>query len=301
MILITRAGTRFHRGRTIQEVASAGLCGMSDCVVPQQEAMASNYGKQHRPFMFTFLFDLHTPSLTLPSFYRSIHHQLGPLQKPLLSSTSPLNVSRRIYVADCDAGSQKRASSADNTIYDLVYDHGNLTVRSSIPTIPDPAVSASSLEYATMSLSDRSPLWSRVEALNVHSQILCTYTDTRSRPMELERTCKTSRGWWLVWVRIHDGVGAAGGDSNDRPPVPPHRPLKEAFLIRKASDVVPASARHGQSGSSGVRFLRDLSGASATSGSMTSPNGTGTESRKLAEGLGFDAQKYIESLLSLNR
>lgn len=255
--------------------------------------------------MFTFLFDLHTPSLTLPSFYRSIHHQLGPLQKPLLSSTSPLNVSRRIFVADCDAGSQKRASPPDNPIYDLVYDSGNLTVRSSIPNIPDPAaVSASSPErVSTVSVSERSPHWSRVEALNVHNQFLSTYTDTRSRPMELERTCKTSRGWWLVWVRIYDDmVTAGGGDASNRPAHP--API-EAFLIRKASEAVAAGARHGpSSSSSGVRFLRDLSGASPTGSGIlhSSSNTSGTASSgKLAEGLGFDAQRYIESLLSLNR
>jgi len=62
---------------------------------------------------------------------------------------------------------------------------------------------------------------------------------------------------------------------------------REAFLIRKASDyVAPATRKISE------RFRRDFSGSSAASGW-----GPG----KLAEGIGIDARKYIEGLLSLNR
>ena len=61
----------------------------------------------------------------------------------------------------------------------------------------------------------------------------------------------------------------------------------EAFLIRKASDYVPAAARK----SSG-RFGREVSGSGA---------GGGCGAGKLAEGIGIDARQYIEGLLSLNR
>lgn len=250
--------------------------------------------------MFTFLFDLHTPSLTLPSFYRSIHHQLGPLQKPLLSSTSPLNVTRRIYFSDSDAGEKKRSSSViNNPIYDLVYDPGNLTVRSSIPNIPEPNT------LATGHGHERQTQWSRLEALNVHNQFLSTYIETRSRPLETERTCKTSRGWWLIWVRIRDPSPLPEQNHN-----PPLQPSKEAFLIRKASDTLSsisngkAGARHTREGSSGIRFLRDLSGASSSPANAAA-TGNANESTlapgRLTEGLGFDAHRYIESLLSLNR
>lgn len=255
--------------------------------------------------MFTFLFDLRTPSLTLPSFYRSIHHQLGPLQRPLLSSTSPLNVTRRIYFSDSDAGEKKRSSSViNNPIYDLVYDPGNLTVRSSIPNIPEPGPLASGHGH------ERQTQWSRLEALNVHNQFLSTYIETRSRPLETERTCKTSRGWWLIWVRIHDQQSLP-----DQTPAAaiPSQPSKEAFLIRKASDALSSTgnsggiigARHTREGSSGIRFLRDLSGASSSPTATGAVGGNGNDSTsapgKLTEGLGFDAHKYIESLLSLNR
>jgi hypothetical protein len=256
--------------------------------------------------MFTFLFDLHTPSLTLPSFYRSIHHQLGPLQRPLLSSTSPDNVSRRIYLAqDCDAGKQA-SNHKNNPIYDLVYDPGNFTVRSSIPNISEPGVAFD----PSSSRRDASPLphWSRVEALNIHSQFLATYTDTRSHPLETERTCKTSRGWWLIWMRIHDQQQPPNPNDIDN-----DNDMKEAFLIRKASDphssssgsFTGGSARHSRDASSGVRFLRDLSGASASTGLGFGLGGGGDNTSspgKLTEGLvGFDAHRYIESLLSLNR
>lgn len=262
--------------------------------------------------MFTFLFDLRTPSLTLPSFYRSIHHQLGPLQKPLLSSTSPLNVSRRIYLADIDAGNQKRASSAaHNPIYDLVWDPSNLSVRSSIPNIPEPG---SVNPMNTMSLPTSAPpsepqtQWSRIEALNVHNQFLSTYTETRSRPLELERTCKTSRGWWLIWVRIQDPPSSQSQHRSLATTITDYQPeqqqyiesSKEAFLIRKASDASShtGNSRHTRDSSSGVRFLRDLSGASS---SLPNAAGDNTSPGKLTEGLGFDTHEYIESLLSLNR
>jgi hypothetical protein len=248
--------------------------------------------------MFTFLFDLRTPSLTLPSFYRSIHHQLGPLQRPLLSSTSPQNISRRIFIADCDAGSQKRASSAaHNPIYDLVYDPSNLTVRSSIPNIPEPEFT-----LPPQTSDNRGP-WSRMEALNIHNQFLSTYTDTRSRPVEMERTCKTSRGWWLVWVRIPSNNN---NNIDNYDTFPNTEPPREAFLIRKADDYSLSHQKHAHAASSGSRFFRDLSGVSGTSsspgGSLSGGGGGSTTAAgKLGEGLGFDAQRYIESLLSLNR
>lgn len=62
---------------------------------------------------------------------------------------------------------------------------------------------------------------------------------------------------------------------------------REALLIRKASDYVAPAARSIRS-----RLGGDFSGSNAASGW-----GPG----KLAEGIGIDARKYIEGLLSLNR
>lgn len=219
-----------------------------------------------RPFIFTFLFDLQTDSLNLPSFYRSLHHQLGPLLRPLLSSTSPSKVSSRLYEAAAPKSTAAHGSS--QPICDLVYDPARLTVHTTIPNIPESG--------PTPADCSTSFLWTRVEALSVHSQILNTHTSTRRHISELERTCKTSRGWWVVWIRL------------------PHSPIttqssmyREAFLIRKASDYVVPAARN-----TSEKFRRDVGG---------SGSGVGWSAGKLAEGIGIDARQYIEGLLSLNR
>jgi hypothetical protein len=122
----------------------------------------------------------------------------------------------------------------------------------------------------------------------------------------MERTCKTSRGWWLVWVRVNNDdynfhQSLAPSQTDQEQPAS----FKEAFLVRKASDSLSSAASARQSrggGSSGVRFLRDLSGASSSLGALDFNNGhSNTTPGKLAEGLGLDAHKYIESLLSLNK
>jgi len=222
------------------------------------------------PFIFTFLFELQTDALAIPSFYRSLHHQLGPLQRPLLASTSPSKVSERLW----EAASPKSTASTASTqpICDLVYDPVRLTIHTTIPNIPEPGSAPNE--------KSPGPPWTRVEALSVHSQILNSYTSTRRNMSELERTCKTSRGWWVVWMRLPHALLKHNTITN-------HNSFREAFLIRKASDHVTPTARK----SSG-RFGREVSGWS-TSGAW----GPG----KLAEGIGIDARQYIEGLLSLNR
>ena len=80
--------------------------------------------------------------------------------------------------------------------------------------------------------------------------------------------------------------------SDDSSTSQPDDPRQEAFLIRKASDYVSTSSHiHSHSG---TRFFRDLGGASSPGLSDMGP-------AKLAEGLGLDARRYIESLLNLNR
>lgn len=243
--------------------------------------------------MFTFLFDPQTPSLSSPSLYSSMHHQLGPLQKPLLSSTSPTMAVFRI--------STQTFSTRTHPIYDLVYDPSNLTIRSSIPNIPSSNMPPFSSQSSPQPPSSTSP-WSRIESLATHHRLLSTYTDTRSRPQELERTSKTSRGWWVVWVRIpHTTPSTASSTAAlssiaDDPfaILPAPQAPREAFIVRKASDYVSPTGRGRVS--SGARFFRDLGGASSglTYRADTAPS-------KLVEGLGVDARRYIEGLLSLNR
>lgn len=313
-----------------------------------------------QPFVFAFFFELRTPSLSYPSFYRSVHHQLGPLQKSLLSSTSPEKVLQRLASA---SPGQPHASLADAPLYDLVYDGERLTIRSSIPNIPNPTLYP---DIAPYELTPQSP-WSRINALNVHTQILNTWSSTRTHSdANIERTVKTGRGWWVLWLRIpasqeqeqtEGQISPAPSpspnqdltDSKSPPKLPTFHTThaKEAILVRKASDTPTSSnpssssrralstSRTGNASSS--RFLRDFSGASSSSNSAGwgltpsswgfrnvssssnaavagSGNGGSSESltptrqsasravgANVSEGVGVDARRYVEGMLSLNR
>jgi hypothetical protein len=257
--------------------------------------------QQHQPFMFTFLFDPQTPSLSSPSLYSSMHHQLGPLQKPLLSSTSPTTAASRISISE-NSDPSKRFSTRTHPIYDLVYDPSSLTIRSSIPNIPILNIPPTSQTPQFPPNHPPPSPWTRIESLSIHHRLLSTYTDTRSRHQELERTSKTNRGWWVVWVRIPTQAPALSTASSsaalssivdDRTFATSQAP-QEAFIVRKASDYTSPTG-HGRV-SSGARFFRDLGGASSglTYRADMAPS-------KLVEGLGMDARRYIEGLLSLNR
>ncbi|KAL8766612.1 MAG: hypothetical protein Q9209_006677 [Squamulea sp. 1 TL-2023] len=223
----------------------------------------------NRPFIFTFLFELQTDSLVMPSFYRSLHHQLGPLQRPLLNSTSPSRVSERLLAASAPKSTVTTRSS--QPIYDLVYDPYNLTVHTTIPNIPEPGSAPTSATAGGTS-------WTRVDALSVHSHILNTHSSTRRHQSEMERTCKSNRGWWMVWMRLPH---VAASQQVER------MVYREAFLLRKASDYGTPTGK----ASSGV-WGRATSASSA---------GNGEGLSRLAEGIGIDARQYIESLVGLNR
>jgi hypothetical protein len=159
-------------------------------------------------------------------------------------------------------------------IWDLVYDPVNLTVHTTIPNIPglgtvpvgDPGSEAAAVP------------WTRAEALSVHSQILNTHSATRRHSLDVERTCKTSRGWWVVWMRLPLTRAMRNVDGLEH---------GEGFLIRKASDYTGPAARTPRG-----LFGRDVGRSNPSSGWGPA---------KLAEGIGIDARQYIEGLLSLNR
>ncbi|KAJ5678685.1 hypothetical protein N7462_006929, partial [Penicillium macrosclerotiorum] len=303
-----------QKSRIVHRSLHIRLAGFPDENMKKLEAVIY----VHQPFMFTFLFDPETPGLSSPSLYSSIHHQLGPLQKPLVASTSPQTAASRISMHETATDPSKRFSTRSQPVYDLVYDPSNLTIRSSIPNIP--SLSSPSHPQGpshtprTPSPSPSRPpsttQWSRVESLVIHHRLLSTYIDTRSRPQELERTCKTSRGWWIVWVRLPQtnpstlppalssassstALSSLDVESTHHPSSDPTPEPQEAFLVRKASDYISPSG-HGRM-SSGARFFRDLGGASSK------PRAQDITPSKLAEGLGIDARRYIEGLLSLNR
>ncbi|KAH0544674.1 hypothetical protein FGG08_001179 [Glutinoglossum americanum] len=185
---------------------------------------------------------------------------------PLLSSTSP-STSLALHTATTALvrGSQQ--------IHDLIYDPKSLTICSSIPNIPFPALVEGRGTYPD--------IWTRVEALNVHQQVLNIISSTRHQSPTLERTCKTSRGWWIVWMLLpnpkHDSV-----DNENDNYCSHQQQHREAILVRKSNDYVPrriaSLSSYGKDGAVG-----------------------GSDVVGLAEGIGFNTRKYIESLLSLNR
>ena len=308
----------------------------------------------HQPFIFLFLFDLQTPSLTIPSFYRSIHHQLGPLQKPLLRSTDPSRTPERI-VANMDS---KVEIANSNGLYDLVYDPVKLTVRTSIPNIPVPgtlaaegiltprspsAASARTVSGAwytlgipvgststptsaspspastSLALDDRTLKtdWTRIEALNLHSQLLATYTSTRpsskaphsTSSSEIERTVKTARGWWVVYMRV-PRVPSAHGRASESGTVTPTATATavmprlrkeetdenvvaemgggetEAFLVRRGVEI------GGKEVGAGNWLSRDFGGSTGRSAG----GGGGVSARGVVEGVGVDARRWVEGL-----
>ncbi|KAK3941250.1 hypothetical protein QBC46DRAFT_259071 [Diplogelasinospora grovesii] len=248
-----------------------------------------------RPFIFIFLFQLHTDSLAWEGLYKSLHHQLSPLRNSLLNSTT------------------YRPGRPDENaqIYDLIWDPRSLTVHSTIPNIPDPNPYKAGKE-----------VWTRLEALNTHNQILNMLMTARQTgdniAGELERTCKTSRGWWIVWSRILEQVPApprpqedikagssdldddqegGGGFSDeekeDNDLTPRQREVvvsKEIVLIRKASD-------HSVGGGA----LGGIRGVSASYAIAGGNGGWADGASRLAQGIGVDTRRYIEGLLSLNR
>ena len=234
-------------------------------------------------------------------------------------------------------------------IFDLIYDPRLLTVHTSIPNIPDPGTSAAEgLEVSGHSVAG----WTRVDALNVHSQVLATLQSVR-RGGEVERTSKTSRGWWVVWMKVPPSGPAAdridysgsGNDSSSAATVTrrggehdavhtPGTPTpsahyfaynkqnqldaekwdmhRTALLVRQSSDssaaAVKASASSRTTSAGGL--WSSLGWASSTTteekaGGVTAgwgPAGAGNGAGgALAGGVGIDARKYVEGLLSLNR
>jgi hypothetical protein len=268
-----------------------------------------------RPFVFVFLFELRAESLAWSSLYRDIHHQLSPLMKPLLQSTN-FRPSR----PDADAGTAV-------PIYDLVWDPRTLTVNSTIPNIPDPYLAQG---------SSSQPSWSRIEALSTHMQILNTYVATmkESGDGEKERTCKTSRGWWVVWTRIADTSVTPPTPSSETLKIPTQiaeenieftkdNPLSDTNKSRNASTFTssfvsgpahPFLTPHNDSNvdlpkDKEIFLIRQASdyGAHSTSTRFVSGSSTTAESSwasgpgKLAQGIGVDTKRYIEGLLNLNR
>ncbi|EXJ68034.1 uncharacterized protein A1O5_08649 [Cladophialophora psammophila CBS 110553] len=337
----------------------------------------------HQPFIFVFLFRLHTPHLAMPGFYRAIHHILGPLQKSLLKSTDPERWRERMRASlGMDSGSgledgdnpQSLPDKKDVTeIYDLLYDPQKSTLQTSIPNIPLPgSLAAEGLHRTQQSLrpitvsgswytlgipigsssteggKNSSGLpriiksdWTRIEALNVYTHILNTWASTRDRNAgitnarpngeELERTIKTARGWWIVWMKVlpskqhADGSGdvprlstnqATGGDLFEFCESGLQRTkdlAKEAILVRRSPhertstsrDTSRSRSEAGSSTSAGKWLLRDQPRTREVSGGGRGMSGAvgmagATNAKGVTEGVGVDARKWVEALIRLS-
>jgi hypothetical protein len=337
----------------------------------------------HRPFMYCLLFENRTSSLAYSGFYRTLHQSLVPIHKPLLSSTSAAKVVQRIEQSHVDqnddtasvrsAGSNKlpskggAANSEARPIFDLIYDPRLLTVHTSIPNIPEPGTPAAEGLGLLVAGSGSDALpsgWTRLDALNVHSQVLNTVQSVKGRRAELERTSKTSRGWWVVWMRVppsepSSGAGAAADrpvrdstetttasstaishsdkdadiaksepyskdanvskttlatfsshmPSTTRVGIPPDM-TRTAFLVRKSNDAATVSAKAsvGSRAANSMWSTLTLRPAAVSMGMVepteeekTGGSAAGWGPAALGSGIGIDARRYVEGLLSLNR
>lgn len=197
-----------------RRLSEAGLSSARDDPLNYKRLRVLVYVR--RPFMYCFLFKSQTPSLSIARFYKDLHRNLLPIHKPLLSSTSVERIASRIEesqqqaapyssdTASVTSGGKSHKASDPKPIYDLIYDPALLTVHTSIPNIAEPGTPAaegiaSSRKDGHRSISSD---WTRIEALNVHSQILNTLASTHRNRNEYERLSKTSRGWWVVWMRL---------------------------------------------------------------------------------------------------
>jgi hypothetical protein len=190
------------------KLAAAGL--QSECSGRTKRLRVLVYA--HRPFLYCFLFEGQAPSLAIARFYKDLHRNLVPIHKPLLSSTSFSKIAQRIEeaqvpsdnVSGMSGSSSKKTPEQPSPIYDLIYDPALLTVHTSIPNIPEPGTPAAEGIFPSRKDGGRPdvPAWTRLEALNVHSQVLNTLISVKRSPREYERTSKTSRGWWVVWMKL---------------------------------------------------------------------------------------------------
>ncbi|KAL1586813.1 hypothetical protein WHR41_04606 [Cladosporium halotolerans] len=266
-----------------------------------------------RPFMFAFLFEQRTPSLSYSGLYKSLHNTLKPIHKRLLASTSPETVAQRLLT---------HHPHSDSPIFSIIHDPVRLSTHSSLPNIPNPGA------YDP---------WTRLEALNVHASILASLAATSGPKGDtaLERTSKTSRSWWVVWLRLppsvaqddakpddgstvqqsEENAGSNQVDSQGGPrstlglvdsiiPAPRvDQTHRVAILVRKADDSAsgPTQTKASVGSRMGSGMWSSLGMRGASSSNAAGGNGEASGAVGGLGGFGVDARRYVEGLLSLNR
>jgi hypothetical protein len=250
-----------------------------------------------RPFIYALLFDPETSSLMMPPFYRDLHTFLSPLHHLLLRRTGPAVGTRRRRLAlggpayDSSGNRQRSTSSASvaaqaiddsnaSATWEVVYDSETLATIASVPGVDD----------------GTGPV-SRPEALNMHSAALEVLASVQKD--EVERRVKTARGWWVGWAKVsvkpsqsddfqeeglstvdegHVSDAAGKGESTGQI----RGKGREILLFRRAHD--------SDSKGKGIASGWGLRGGSENS------RLDGTDM-----GLGFDARRYVESIMGLGR
>ncbi|RKF75421.1 putative vacuolar fusion protein ccz1 protein [Golovinomyces cichoracearum] len=267
-----------------------------------------------KPFIFVFLLAPDACALASPEFYNSLQHKLQPILNPLAkfakSGASKPNI--------------KREDTFESPIFDLIWDPKNLTISSTIPNIPD-----ISQIYAPAS---ESLPWSVLEALNTHMQIIKSYIASRDSS-ELERLCKTSRGWWIFWTRIPEPI-------KKQSQIMPSR-LVDEHMNFSTEDTIDTSSMVDQDSNASKKSLRiqgissdnshsiqkstlasqnlcstknevfiirrtsdsvparSMSRRSIASSSVGSERDSVNEASIFARGIGFNTKRYVECLLNL--
>ena len=292
---------RTQRPTAIRTTSYTGSTSSSDAAAPPTPAAAPRRTRlrvavyAQRPFLFAFVFAPRTASLSYAPFYRRLHAFFGPLHRPLAASTAPARVAARIAAAAADGDTPARAPDAP-AIFDLVFDPRSAAVHASLPNVPAPGAAAAE--------GGGGALWTRAEALGVHLAVLeMVRVAAEGRGGDVETSVKTGRGWWVVWMRV--GAKKAPRDDDARSDRAVHLQsmedsdeeldFKEAVLVRKARDAAAMTRPSGKRSTSGFFGFGTL----GTSSGKDVSSGWGPA--RLAEGVGVDARKYVEGLLSLNR
>ncbi|KAH7026391.1 uncharacterized protein B0I36DRAFT_330565 [Microdochium trichocladiopsis] len=254
-----------------------------------------------KPFVYTFLFQNRTDSLAWDGLYRSLHYQLEPLRKQLVASTT--------YRPE-----RPDIGKTTSNIYDLVWDPKTTAIHSTIPNIPDPSRGAQ---------DPAQNHWTRAEAISMHNQILNIFNSTLTDYSEVERTCKTNRGWWVVWMRIPskdaEGDPASSGshlftprpkpidaESVQVPKASAHRQLRKEDS--QESEESSKSVVHSEFKRPKPKVHKEIfllrragenGGLRGLTSSYSEDGGWGEGAARLAHGIGVDARQYVEHLLSL--
>lgn len=266
-----------------------------------------------QPFIFVFILKSDTNALESPHLYHSLHHQLQSILKPLRISTKYRALKPEV----------KGTGLSEATVYDLIWDPKNLTLNSTIPNVPDlcePPL-ACSVDFS----------WTESEAINTHMQIIKTLITCTEDSSEIERICKTSRGWWILWARLIQPVyehsqkissenfikqkfyanNEVEIDDIDRVKSM-HKP--NTFSLDSNSDLSLLSfesTRQGPISPTEKEIIlirkeydcdasKSINRFSGTSSALGSDKDVNYEPSNLAQGIGFDTRQYIQGLLNLN-